>query len=303
MRIRVRRALAVASAVALLCAATAITWPVAAYADSTSTVGWVRLAQLSPALAPVDVYLSAVGNSGAQSIKPVLTHATYGAVSQYQPVVPGDYTVQMNASGTSSTTDPLAGTQITVAAGQSYTVAALGVGSITKVSVLDDAIDTSPGEANVRVIDASPMYPAASVSIGSDNVAANLHAPSVAPYKSVDPAAGAVLVATGAVAQNIPANLAANSAYSVLVLDGSQSTARVLVLTDAAGISSVPKGGVNTGFGGAAGSGGDIGETHTQSYTAPIVELLSVFLMLGFTATAQVRRRRRKRALEISDGE
>lgn len=292
MRIRLHRARAVASAAVVLCAAAVAACPVAAHADVTSTVGWVRIAQLSPAMTPVDVYLSPTSGQNAQ---PVLPHATYGTFSPYEAVAPGDYTVAMRATGAPVTTDPVAGTQLTVTAGQSYTVTALGAGSVTKLSVQDDVTDTSPGQAALRVIEASQQYPSASVSIGTDTVAANLRAPAVAPYQAVAPGVSALLVTTGTATQTVSTNLAANSAYTVVILDGTQGSVRVLVLTDAAGISALPKGGVNTGFGGTASTDGN-GEVHRESYAAPLAEALLVLSVLGGTAIASIRRRRRRTA-------
>lgn len=263
MRIRLHRASAaestarlassalLARAVVLACAVVAAS-PIAAHADTTSTVGWVRLAQLSPTTASADVYLSPAAGSSAQSAQPVLAHAAYGALSQYQPVAPGDYTVAMRAAGAPATTDPLTGTQLTVAAGQSYTVAAFGAAAAVKLQVLNDELNTPPGQAGVRVIEASQRNPTASVSVGADPVATNLRAPTATQYQPVTPGASALIVTTAAVTQTISANLAANSAYSLVILDGAQAQdmARVLVVTDSSGISAMPKGGVSTGFGG-----------------------------------------------------
>lgn len=294
MRIRLHRASAAATAVAVACAVVAVC-PINASADVTSTVGWVRLAQLSPAAAPADLYLSPADNSGAQSAKPVLAHAAYGTLSQYQPVSPGGYTVAMRPAGAAATADPVAGTQITVAAGQAYTVAAVGTASPVKLSVLTDQLGTPQGQAGVRVIEASRLHPTASVLDGVDTLATNLRAPDATQYQPVTAGTGALLVTTAAVTQTVTADLAANSAYTVVVLDGSQDAARVLVVTDASGISAMPKGGVSTGFGGTAVKSTAGGGMAGHGYLAPAIGLSLSASLLVLTAVTRFRRRRARR--------
>ena len=259
----------VASAAMLACVAVAA-HPVAANADDTSTVGWVRLAQLSPTMTPVDGYLSPSAGSGtqstqsSQSTQPAMTHATYGTMSQYQPVAPGGYTVAMRGAGSPATANPLATTQLTVAAGQAYTVAAFGTSAV-KLQVLNDELAAPAGMAGIRVIEASRQSPTASVLLGTQSLAANLRSPGASPYQSVAPGMSALVVTTkAATTQTVSTNLAANSTYSVVILDGAEDVARVLVVNDASGMSAMPKGGVSTGFGGTAekaGAGGSGAQT------------------------------------------
>src|SRR5450631_4891756 len=68
----------------------------ASAAPAASSVGWIRLAHLSPNTPAVDVYLYSYGNSNAQI---VLHHVAYGTVSPYEAVTAGDYSVAMRASG------------------------------------------------------------------------------------------------------------------------------------------------------------------------------------------------------------
>jgi hypothetical protein len=244
-------------------------------AADTSTVGWVRLAQLSST--PVDGYLSP-----SQSAQPALTHAAYGTMSQYQPVAPGGYTVAIRVAGSSATANPLATIQLTVAAGQAYTVAAFGTSAV-KLQVLNDALTAPAGKASVRVIEASRSSPAASVMLGTEPLTANLHSPGASPYQTVDPGTSALLVTTkAATIQTISANLAANSTYTVLILDGTEDVARVLVVGDATGMSAMPKGGVSTGFGGTArdNAGGHL-----------LVPALSLAALLVLVAIRQFNRR------------
>ena len=272
MRTRIRRASMVAAALLLAIDAQ----PIAASA-ATSTVGWVRLAQLSPTMAPVDGYLS----PSAQT-QPAMAHAAYGTISQYQPVAPGSYIAAFRAAGSSATANPLATTQLTVTAGQAYTVAAFGTAA--KLQVLDDALTAPAGKASVRVIEASRLSPTASVMLGTEPLAANLRSPGASPYQTVNPGTGALLVTTKDVTtQTISTNLVANSTYSVVILDGAEDIARVLVVGDAIGMNAMPKGGVATGFGGTA---------NTRHDYAPALELSLLAAMLGLAAIRQLNRRR-----------
>ena len=58
--------------------------------------GMLRLAHLSPDTPPVDVYVESVSDPAA---KLTLRGVGYGAVSDYQSVAPGSYTVSMRQAG------------------------------------------------------------------------------------------------------------------------------------------------------------------------------------------------------------
>lgn len=279
----------VVSAALLACASIAAQ-PIAARADDTSTVGWVRLAQLSPTMAPVDGYLSPSSSSGTQAAtaaQPALPRATYGTMSPYQPVAPGSYTVAMRAAGSAATADPLATIQLSVATGQAYTVAAFGTGAV-KLQVLNDQLVAPAGMASVRVIEASRLSPTATVMLGTETLTANLRSPSASPYQSVTPGMSALLVTTKAAStQTISTDLAANSTYSVVILDGAEDTARVLVVGDATGMSAMPKGSVSTGFGGTAAKTG-AGTSGAQ--TVPFLWIILAATGVGAVAIAAKRR-------------
>jgi hypothetical protein len=94
-----------------------------AFASSATTgTGWIRLAHLSPAASPVDVYLYSFGDSSAHI---VLHHVAYGTVSPYEAVTAGDYSVAMRPAGAPATSQPVLSTSVTIVAGHAYTVAGL----------------------------------------------------------------------------------------------------------------------------------------------------------------------------------
>jgi hypothetical protein len=217
--------------------------------------GWVRLAHLSPNTPPVDVYLYPFGNTGAQI---VLKHVAYGTASPYESLAPGLYVVAMRAAGASESTSPVISTEVTVDAGEAYTVAGLGPFSALTLDVLHDELDAPAGKSSVRMIEASLQAPTVTVSAGGDTIASDLRFPSVTGYQTVDPGNWPVHVADQTASSSSQVTLAPNDTYTLAVLDGTDGAPRVLDLTDAASTDNVPVGGVETGFGGTANTGRDL---------------------------------------------
>lgn len=226
---------------------------------SASQVGWVRLAHLSPNTPAVDVYLYPYGNSSAQI---VLKHVAYGTASTYESLKPGLYLVAMRSAGAAASTNPVISTQVQVSAGSAYTVAGLGPFSALTLDVLDDQLTVPAGHAGVRVIEASLAAPTVTITAGTDAIATNLHFPSVTGYQTVEPGSWTVKVATQTAAATSKINLASDSTHTFAVLDGTGGVPRLLDLGDAAGASTLPVGGVQTGFGGTADKSG--GQTETE---------------------------------------
>ena len=114
---------------------------------ASSGTGWVRLAHLSPNTPAVDVYLYSFGDSSAWL---VLHHVGYGAVSPYEPVATGDYTVAMRAAGAAATSKPVLSTSLVVDAVTRTPWPDWGQSPASRLQVLDDRLTTPPGEALVR---------------------------------------------------------------------------------------------------------------------------------------------------------
>ena len=256
-----------------------------AEAATGAQVGWVRLAHLSPNTPPVDVYLYPFGNSSAQI---VLKHVAYGTASSYESLKPGLYLVAMRAAGAAPSTSPVISTEVTVAAGDAYTVAGLGPYSALALDVLNDQLNVPAGRAGVRVIEASLQSPDVTVTAGTDDIATNLHFPSVTGYQTVPPGSWEVRVATATEANVSKVTLASDSTHTFAVLDGSGGVPRLLDLGDAAGASTLPKGGVQTGFGGTADQGGSGGGLEADAAWAA---LLALGAGAGVYAAARLRRR------------
>jgi hypothetical protein len=90
-------------------------WPCYAPVASTSPNSYVRILHASPDAPPVDIYAN--GDLVANDL-------AYEQMTNYVPVPPGDYTIQVYPAGT--TTNPVIDTTLSVPEKSSFTVAAVG---------------------------------------------------------------------------------------------------------------------------------------------------------------------------------
>ena len=252
-----------------------------AYASSATTgTGWIRLAHLSPNTPAVDVYLYSFGNSSAMI---VLHHVAYGTVSPYESVPAGDYSVAMRAAGASATSQPVLSTSVTIVAGHAYTVAGMGPESGLRLQVLEDELTTPPGQARVRVIQASLKQQVVHVTLGSTVLASNLKFASVTSYQTVSPGTETVTVSSSGGKATSSVTLAAGTVHTLVVLDGA-SGLEVVNLEDASGMGKPPAGGVSTGFGGTA--------PHGPGSPVPWLAAIGAGCMLALTGGLSLRRNR-----------
>lgn len=252
-----------------------------AFASSaTSGTGWIRLAHLSPNTPAVDVYLYSFDNSKAMI---VLHHVAYGTVSPYESVQAGDYSVAMRAAGASATSQPVLSTSVTIAAGHAYTVAGMGPESGLRLQVLDDKLTTAPGQAEVRVIQASLKQQEVKVTLGSTVLAGSLKFGTVSDYQSVSPGTQTVTVSAGGTDANSSVTLPAGTVHTLVVLDGT-SGLEIVNLEDASGSGKPPLGGVQTGFGGTA--------PHGPGSPVPWLVAIGAGSLLALTGGLRLRRNR-----------
>lgn len=221
----------------------------AASASTTSGVGWLRLAHLSPNTPAVDVYLYSFGNPSARI---VLKHVAYGDVSPYEQVAAGEYTVAMRAAGASSGSKPVLSTSIDVATGKAYTVAGLGPYAGLRLQVLADRLTTPKGDALVRVIQASMHQAKITVTLGGTALARQLAFSHVSSYVAVKPGTLEVRAAGAAESVTKTVSLTAGSIHTLVILDTGATTLGVDDLMDAQGSKVDPAGAAQTGFGGTA---------------------------------------------------
>ena len=232
----------------LVCAAA----PAASAAPLASTAsaqdGWVRIAHLSPKAPAMDMYLYPFGNPGDMII---LRDVSYGEVSAYQALSPGEYTVAMRGFGAPESSKPALTTSFMVSSRAAYTVAALGPDPGLRVEVLHDQMTAPAGKALVRVFQASLSEPYVTVSYGADVLARQLAFGAATPYTALSPGEQTVRFNAPGKGAAMPVRLAANTIHTIVVLDDS-SGLEVDALTDAVGSKIMPDGGANTGFGGTA---------------------------------------------------
>ena len=277
-----RRLLMLAAASALLLGIPAAA---TAYASSATTgTGWIRLAHLSPNTPAVDVYLYSFGDSNAMI---VLHHVAYGTVSPYESVQAGDYSVAMRGAGASPTSQPVLSTSVTIAAGHAYTVAGMGPESGLRLQVLEDKLTTAPGQAEVRVIQASLKQQVVTVTLGSTVLASGLKFASVSDYQPVSPGTQSVTVSSSGGDAHSSVTLPAGTVHTLVVLDGA-SGLEVVNLEDASGSGTPPAGGVSTGFGGTA--------PHGPGSPVPWLVVIGAGSLLALTGGLRLRRGRQLNA-------
>jgi hypothetical protein len=134
----------------------------------------------------------------------------------------------------------------------------------------------------VRVIQASLKQHVVNVTFGGTTLAHNLAFGSVSSWRNVSPGLEAVAVAAGAGDANTSVSLAAESVHTLVVLDGTTGL-EIVNLTDAAGNTAAPVGGVSTGFGGTA--------PHGPPSPAPWLVAIAAGAVLATTAGLRLRPR------------
>jgi hypothetical protein len=242
-----------AAAVAALVIGAAVSGGTAQAADDGDN-GLLRLAHLSPDTPAVDVYVDSVADPEAGI---VLTGVGYGAVSPYQDVPPGEYTVSMREAGAAESSPPVLSTTVEISGGSARTVAGVGMFADLGLEIIEDALETPPaGEARVRVLAGAANAETLDVTLADGTeVAAQLEFAATSDY--VDVPAGPTdlqVAAEGGDPTDLSVQLQAGAVYSLVVLDDAEGLTVQPVL-DAAGPGVVPQGGVETGAGGAADPG------------------------------------------------
>ena len=252
---RLRRRLAQLAAIPMLIvsclAVMAAASPAASAAPLATSAqdGWVRIAHLSPQAPAMDIYLYPFGDPAHPT---VLRDVSYGDVSAYMTLAPGEYTVAMRGFDAPATSHPALVSSFMVGAKTAYTVAALGPDPGLRVVVLQDQTTAPKGQALVRVVQASLKVDHVTVSYGSTVLATQLAFGSATPYTAVAAGVHSVKVTAPGddpAATSLP--LTVDTVHTIVVLDSS-SGLTTDDLTDAVGSQLMPSGGAATGFGGTA---------------------------------------------------
>lgn len=255
-RIGVRTGFAVLAAAALAVLTPLSVMVLGAAPASAADGAYLRLAHLSPDTPEVDVYVVSVADPDD---KIVLEGVGYGAVSDYQTLSGGSYTISMRPAGADSSTPPVISTTLDTAPGQAYTVAGVGMFDALGLTVLDDDLTLPPtGQSRVRVIQASASEPELDISVdGGPSLGTDVAFATTTAYSTV-PAGQWTLRVDGAagLAATLPLTVESGGVYSVLILDDSGGGLTVVTRVDAASSGNVPIGGVETGAGGTSGTPG-----------------------------------------------
>jgi hypothetical protein len=251
--------------------------PSASAAPAGGQSGWIRIAHLSPEAPAMDMYVYPFGEPGHPT---VLKDVTYGAVSRYVAVTPGQYTVAMRGFGAPATSNPALTTSFMVTAGGAFTLAAMGPDPGLRTEVLKDQMTAPTGKAVIRVLQASLKQHRVTVSYGQDVLASQLAFGSATSYTDVSPGAQTVQFTAAGDHATKAVTVDADSVHTFVVLDDS-SGLKVDALTDSSGSAVMPAGGVQAGFGGTA--------PHPVS-PAPWLALIAVGGLLAAAGLVRLRR-------------
>jgi hypothetical protein len=278
---------------AIAAAATLLAGSPAAAADR-SAVAFVRAAHFSPTTPGVDVYLTPF--SGAAT-KAWLTGVRYGAVSPYQTLPAGTYTVSMRLAGAPASSPPALSWELVAKAGAAYTVAGVGSGKSVHGVVIRDRLSAPPhGDGSVRVIQAASRAPVVSVAAMHGPVIAKAaQFSTVTRYDTV--AAGvrritAASTSNPAVATTAALDLRSGQVKSVLVLDNQGKGITMRVLLDSAADSAAPVGSVNAGGGGTAAAPAASGGGFDWTLAGLAITPLAALLLFGAAASRRSDRSR-----------
>jgi hypothetical protein len=231
-----------------LVAATTAAAAAAPAAPAAAQNGWVRIAHLSPEAPAMDIYLYPFGSPGHPT---VLKDVSYGKVSDYMAVSPGQYTVAMRGFGAPASSTPALASSFTVSGRTAYTVAAIGPDPGLQVKVLKDQMSPPVGKTLVRVIQASLKEHLVTVSYGPHVLVQKLAFGAATSYTAISPGVQTVQFTASGEHTAMSVKLTADTVHTIVVLDDS-SGLKVDTLMDAAGSQIMPKGGAATGLGGTA---------------------------------------------------
>ena len=265
---------------AAVMAACVLTVPAAA-AKAAPGQAKVRVAHFSPDASYVDVYMVSLNR------KQLFPNVFYKTVSSYWAVSAGPFTYEVRAAGAAPESEPVIQVKGNLAAGKSYTVAAVGRrDQLQGLLLRDDMAPSAPGKAKVRFLDAALDLPTVDIAVAGGRVLeSRLAYPEPTGYRQLDSGRYRVEVRrAGADAVLVKGTVAVKpgTVTSVALLGGAGEPRELYAFSDAAGSRSAPAGGIRTGAGGTAPS--------SRGPTAPV--LLLAVAVAALVAAALGRRAR-----------
>lgn len=258
----------------------------------------IRAAHFSPTTPGVDVYL---GSFRGTTSKEWLSGVSYGAVSPYERLAPGLYTVAMRPHGAPASSKPVLSWTLNAKSGAAYTVAGVGAGRAVKGVVIPDDLSVPPkGRGRVRVIQASSRAPRTTVVAKSGPVIARDAAFATTTAYATVPAGTWKVEASGgtpALRSSTSVQVMAGSVQSVLVLDAKAKGITIRTVLDSAAAGVAPVGWVSAGGGGTAVRPPRSGDGRAATVGLAAAGLITVCGGLGLA------RRRRHRPVEAHAAE
>lgn len=230
-------------------------------APASSMPATVRAAHLSPDMPGVDIYVT----SFTGTTKIFMADATYGAVGEYQQVPAGSYTFSIRRHGAAMSTPALQTWSLTAQPGYAYTAAEVGTGADHRGVVLSDNLTPpKPGYGNVRLIQAASRAGDAAQVVATNGpvVARDAAFGTSTGYAAVKAGTWLLRASGNGLTTDRAVSVGAGSVTSVILLDAPGRGIRVIDSVDAAGVRAAPKGSVDAGGGGLAGT-----EAHRATHT------------------------------------
>jgi len=225
-------------------------------AGPTSDTAYARVGHLVPGLGAMRMSATLTSFAGAEPMT-LTQSASYGTVGPYLPLPPGTYAVAVTPAGAPEDAPPVLTGTVTAEAGDAYTVLGLGTPTSARLQAVNDDISApAPGAAKVRVINASSVGEVASVAVpGGPTLAAEAKFSEPSGYTDIPAGELAVQASAGPRSGSGDLAAAANSVYTLLVLDDGAGGLQLRSVQDATGAGQVPTGGAATGGGFLAGEG------------------------------------------------
>ncbi len=198
-------------------------------ASAAPATAEVRVVHLSPETGGADVWVTPAGGTQAEFAHDV----TYGEATKYTSVPAGTYAVSMHPTGV-TTGKPLLAGNLTVAAGGVYTVVVTGPTSHLVDKVLDDELGPPPsGQSKVRIIQGSTTAGSPTIkAIPQPTLASHLAYAAVTGYGVVPHGDWRIQISTEP-KMHPTVDLAANTVYTLLVLNGPNHGVTVRTTVDA----------------------------------------------------------------------
>jgi hypothetical protein len=215
----------------------------------------VRLAHFAPGLQKGDVYVVYV--NGRLQLKGV----PFKTVSDYLKVKPGRFRVEVRRSGQPAGSPPVVAASVGLKGGRAYTVAVFGQLTSVKAMLLEDDVSRpAAGKSKLRFIQALPGDQAVDLAADGGVLFSGARFPSASDYVEV-PAGPAELqvrkAGSGeALAPASKVSLPKGAVSTVVVVGGIGERLELLDLRDSVAAAVVPAGGMATGAGGTAATGG-----------------------------------------------